>query len=657
MDYQQLIFTLASYLKQLQYFSEKINLAILVELMNNTLKRLESNSFSIAVVGDFKRGKSTFINALLGEEILPSDVLPTTATVNRITYRLASGAKVCFKDGRKQDIAIHQLADYVTKLTDESAAFAATVKEAIVYYPLPYCQDNNVEIIDTPGLSDDSNMTSVTLSILRECEVAIMVISAHSPFSIDEGKFLTQKLLANGIRRIIFVVNAIDLFNRPEEADRAVKFIESRITDCIQEWAEHSANSKPYLTHIVKPKIWGISAFQALQAKQTKNMALLAKSRFVNFEYYLKTLLNQERGLILLEVAVHHLITAATEIIKTLIVQESELELEQAKLRKVAEAISAELMTIRSSKVDIVSSLHATVTSAKQQAQNSAYRLENALKKEASYIIESTTITAVDLSNYPNAFKFNLASSILDALQNASQTLAKELQIEIEQILNLSLSKLKEFIKILFKVITKISFEIEQLSLELSIQNNPAIFVDSIQQISETFKQEELRELSFSFFSNSELFVFEDNPSGAGTTWGAVIGFVVTGGNPGGAALGAAIGAGVGNNMRAKKFKENYQLKVILEIEKQLKMMNINETVDRYIYDAFYPLVQLYSQVIEKVNSWLELIQTTLSQYLGQQEAIAWDKRQRLNHIRAETQKILDDAQKIFLELSQIGSA
>jgi small GTP-binding protein len=657
MDYQQSIFTLLSYHKQLQYFSQQLNLDSLVELMNNNLKHLESNCLSIAVVGDFNRGKTTFINALLGEEILPYDILPTTATVNRITYGLVSRVKVCFKDGREQVIAIHQLADYVTKQTAESEAVAATVKEAIVYYPLPYFQNNNVEIIDTPGLSDDTDMTSVTLSILRQCEIAIMMISAHSPFSINEQNFLTQKLLAKGIRRVLFVVNGIDRFNRPEDAERVVKFIKNRIQESIQEWAEQQSSSEPYLSHFVKPKVWGISAFQALEGKQTKNMALLAKSRFVNFEYDLKTFLNQERGVILLEVAVHHIITAGTEIIKTLIDQELKLERDQANLRKIADVIASELDTIRHGKRDIISSTDSHITSSQHQAKTLEYRLENALKQVASHVIESTTVTISDLSDAPNAFQSNLASMIGDALQNTSKSLAQEFQREIELKLNLAENQLSEFLEGLFQMITKITLQLQQLDIELSIENNPLIFAQSIQQIHQTFKPPYLSTLSFSLPSNSELFVFEDNPSGAGTTWGAVIGFLVTGGNPGGAAIGAAIGAGVGNNMRAKKFKENYQPKVIAEIEKQLKIMNVTETVDHYISEAFYPRVQLYSLVIQEVNSLLEIIQTTLSQYLGQQEAIAWDKRQRLNHIRAETQKILDDAQKIFWELSQMGSA
>ncbi|MBE9234152.1 dynamin family protein, partial [Cuspidothrix issatschenkoi LEGE 03284] len=157
-DYRQSLLKIISSLKYLQDLSQELNLTNLVEIISESLKRIENNSFKIVVLGDFNRGKSTFINALLGQEILPSDILATTATPSRIIYSLTPAAKVAFKDGSEQEIEILELSNYVTKLTSKSEATAAKIKEAIVYYPIPYCQ-NNVEITDTPGLSDDEEMT------------------------------------------------------------------------------------------------------------------------------------------------------------------------------------------------------------------------------------------------------------------------------------------------------------------------------------------------------------------------------------------------------------------------------------------------------------------------------------------------------------------
>ena len=93
-----------------------------------------------------------------------------------------------FKDGVHQEVAIDRLEDYVTKLTAESEDIAANVKEAIVSYPVAYCQ-NNVDIIDTPGLNDESNMDEVTLSVLPHVDAAIMVILAQPPLVIRKEGF------------------------------------------------------------------------------------------------------------------------------------------------------------------------------------------------------------------------------------------------------------------------------------------------------------------------------------------------------------------------------------------------------------------------------------------------------------------------------------
>jgi small GTP-binding protein len=305
-DYNKVMLTLVSDLQQLQAFSQE--LALDDQQTTNVLQKIEKGSFSIAVVGEFNNGKSTFINALLGESILTANIVATTATLSRIAYGAKPKAELYFKDGREQGIALGQLEHYVTKLTSESEATATTLKEAVVYYPVPCCR-NNVEIIDTPGLSDVADMTAVTLSVLDRCDLAIVVISALKPFSLSEGNFLTEQLLTSGVGRVLFVLNGIDNFN-PEDAERITSLVETRIKDCIHQWAEQQPDPKECLK-IGESKVFGVSALQALQAKQTKDLKLLAQSRFENFEHALEVTLNQERDLIRLQMINNQIFRAA----------------------------------------------------------------------------------------------------------------------------------------------------------------------------------------------------------------------------------------------------------------------------------------------------------------------------------------------------------
>ena len=96
-------------------------------------KKLMNHKFAVGFMGEFKRGKSTVINALLGQEIMPADILACTATMNRVTYDMTPHAQVIFSDGSVTELPVDQIKEYVTKLTEESEKRAESVEEAVVY--------------------------------------------------------------------------------------------------------------------------------------------------------------------------------------------------------------------------------------------------------------------------------------------------------------------------------------------------------------------------------------------------------------------------------------------------------------------------------------------------------------------------------------------
>ena len=387
LDYKTSVFILTNYLKQLQSFSQTLNLSNLVVSISNIVYRLEHNSFTIGVFGNFNCGKSTFINALIGKNILPTDILATTATISRIIHREIPGAKIRFQDGSEQEIPIDKLEDYVTKLTSDSEQRAAEIQESLIYYPIPYYQ-NQLEIIDTPGLNDDEKMTAITSEVIEGCDVAIMLISAISPFGITEGEFLTTKLLANGITRILFVINSIDLLETAE-VGKIINTISNRIHTCIQEWAKQQPNPQEILDKLDKIQIHGISAFQALEAKATRNIPLLAQSWFVNFECALRTIINQERGLIQLQTTCIRITTNATEILSCVKHQESQLAVEIAQLSKAKETISHHIEQLRCQKTELTTSFNNTSSNLQKQTNLSHSRLETKLITSARSTISS----------------------------------------------------------------------------------------------------------------------------------------------------------------------------------------------------------------------------------------------------------------------------
>ncbi|WP_167755563.1 dynamin family protein [Vitreimonas flagellata] len=323
---------LSTDLRTLRKHALELGLSGVAREIASVLDRLEKNKFAVAVVGEFKRGKSTFINALLGVSVLPTDVLPCSAALNRVTYSIEKRVTVTYKDGRVEDIPYDSLPSYVTKLTEQSEAVAATLAEATVYYPSPYCQ-NNVDVIDTPGLNEDQAMTAVTLGVLPQVDAAIMVIMAQSPFSDFEREFLEDRLLSVDLGRVIFVVNGLDRLNSPDEAKRLLEGVEGRIKRNVFERAKRQfgADSNEYETYLRKigaPKVFGLSAREAIEAKKSGDTQRLERSGFPQFELQLEKFLTEHRGVIMLQVPLNRCIASVRDILETLALREAALTLE-----------------------------------------------------------------------------------------------------------------------------------------------------------------------------------------------------------------------------------------------------------------------------------------------------------------------------------------
>ncbi len=300
MGYQEMISDITSSLEDTGEVMSQLELNDQAEKIWDTSKKMKSHVFSVGIMGEFKRGKSTVINALLGEKIAPADVVPASATLNRITYGLIPKATIVYKDGHEQEVPVHQIADYVTKITEESAATAELVEQAVVEYPCQFCK-NNVEIIDTPGLNDDARMDAISESVIPSLDAVVLVLSANAPFSASEAEFVRSKLMTSDVSRMLVLVNRIDTIY--DEDDR-VRLLDSIRTKIIREILErcgsiHGCDSKIYketeqkLAGLV---LYPISAIQALTGRIKGRPELVEESGIYAFEERLRKLLTEERG-------------------------------------------------------------------------------------------------------------------------------------------------------------------------------------------------------------------------------------------------------------------------------------------------------------------------------------------------------------------------
>ncbi len=348
--YKKAVAMLQEDMMQLENYCEELGLDATKESVRLVRERTAEDSFKVAVVGEFKRGKSTLINGLLGKEILPADPLPCSATLNRITYDVKPHAMISFKNGEKLEVPVEELRSYVTKLTEESAQTAETIAEATVFYPLNYCK-NNVDIIDTPGLNDDENMTNVTLSVIPQVDISIMAIMALSPFGQYEKDFLENKLMASDVGKVIFVVTRIDLVD-PEDRERIVDHIRQEITKHIlvkakKLYGEESDEYKDYVRKLGDVKVIGISPRNALRGKLRDDQSLYEDSNYPEFEKELEKMLLEERGAIQLREQLGKVLGAATEIAQNGELQKNAMQMDACEFEKKYVAAKGQFDEIR----------------------------------------------------------------------------------------------------------------------------------------------------------------------------------------------------------------------------------------------------------------------------------------------------------------------
>ena len=238
------------------------------------LARLETEQLQIAVVGQFKRGKSTLLNALLGSPILPSAITPLTA----IPTFLRGGGELEltteYSEGRTEQLPVNNI-DALTALLRERVTEdgnphnRAGIAKVEVRADTPLLRAGIV-LVDTPGIgSTFAHNTEAAKAALPECDVAIFVVSPDPPITAVELAYLQEiRDVSNGI---VIVLNKIDLVEG-EDRVRSERFL----SDTVLEGAG-----------IATAWYFSVSAREALKAKISGDTAGLAQSGLPALESYL----------------------------------------------------------------------------------------------------------------------------------------------------------------------------------------------------------------------------------------------------------------------------------------------------------------------------------------------------------------------------------
>jgi ribosome biogenesis GTPase A len=170
---------------------------------------------TIAIMGEFSAGKSTFVNALLGEAVAPMGVLPTTTTINVFRRGIGRGARVHYRDDRISLISDEQIQDFLHGLDDTDAAQIRHVEIERTGKRM-----GDAAVVDTPGLNAlDEYHEQVAREFLDEADAVVWVFSATRSGAASEVGMLTE--LRESGRQVLGILNKVDTLDKAEKKELA----------------------------------------------------------------------------------------------------------------------------------------------------------------------------------------------------------------------------------------------------------------------------------------------------------------------------------------------------------------------------------------------------------------------------------------------------
>lgn len=389
--------------------SEESTTVSMGEVLQDTATRLDSQ-FCLAVVGHFCRGKSTLINAMLDRTLLTGDLRPNTATSTILHYGSPERFRVTFKPelGRQplEYVAKSQddLSDALTAFTSDAAvaidktidandseqrldeqkyidlmlgnekSLAEQIEQVEVWCDSRFLHENNVDIIDTPGLgSVFKEHKKATLRILPKADATLFIVQPDPGISKREAAFI--ELIKEQISNIFFVVTKADQL-KPDEIPDVLDFISSVIKEKVDLPVQH---------------IYPVSALKALQGHQDK-------SGFDPFISALQEFLFSKSGVTRLLNAVHLGQRYCNEILPRVIQDIAAQEQSVEQLRQEREQLQQSTSRIKQQKQALIAKIASRTD---EVCANALYGLESVPKAMRESV--GKRIETLDLQQLKNA--------------------------------------------------------------------------------------------------------------------------------------------------------------------------------------------------------------------------------------------------------------
>ncbi len=242
------------------------------------VQQVEQTGFRIAVFGPFNYGKSTLLNAILGERALPIDLIPTTGAAIRVCYGAELQTRIRLVDGTEQMAAGTDLLKQFAILDDERR-MRDDVAAIEVRCPHPWLQ-TGVELLDLPGTNDRVAQDTLVKDQLLTADLVVQVLDGRKLMTLGERENLRDWLLDRGITTVVFVVNFLNLLE-PEDQQQ----VANRLRFVAESFR---ATLPPGISNLYR-----VDALPALRARLKGDMAAAQASGLPMLESALQAIVTQ----------------------------------------------------------------------------------------------------------------------------------------------------------------------------------------------------------------------------------------------------------------------------------------------------------------------------------------------------------------------------
>ena len=427
-------------------------------------EKVLSDRFKVMVIGNFKSGKSTFINALLGERVLPAYAVPCTAVINEVKWGAEKQAVLHFRNplpeklpstlsaktldyirrsGGKtappMNVPVEDLEEYVVipdPARPQQESVAETPYDRVeLSWPLEICR-NGVEIIDSPGLNEHTTREKVTVDYLSRADAVLFVMTSLALAGQSEINFIEFNLRGSGHEDIFFICNRFDQLDSGHEQDRVRRFATERLTP---------------LTNLGGKGIYFISASQAVQGRINKDAEKLETSGIIPLETALSEFLVNQRGRLKLLQPARELTNCLRHVRKEIIPsQRSLLGLELVEVEKKVRELSPKLADARRAKDQMLLSMSNHFGHLHRDVRDAAAKFLSALGADIPGIVNGlTTDNTITLFSFKQKEQAEaLTKEILEKVDAAIQgRVAAWREETLDPMFEASLEKMQEQMK------------------------------------------------------------------------------------------------------------------------------------------------------------------------------------------------------------------